>query len=199
MLVARYRHRLPADYAMARIRARIAERAAAWDAMPGLVFKVFAIEDRAHGAAANAYGSLYLWRDPAAAADFLAGPGFRSVVESFGRPRIETWLAFDAALGAAGTARVVCEDARLVGPAAELGDLRESERARSRELAGQEGVLATIVGLDTAAWRLTRFTLRADPAAADSVAEIAHLASPGLATAPGLRSPIPVSGVSRCP
>ena len=54
MLVARYRHRLPADYPMDRIRARVAERAPAWDAIPGLIFKAVTVEERARGAAANA-------------------------------------------------------------------------------------------------------------------------------------------------
>ncbi len=39
MLIARYRHRLPADYDMDRIRDRIAARRPAWDDAPGLVFK----------------------------------------------------------------------------------------------------------------------------------------------------------------
>ena len=185
MLVTRYRHRLPADYAMDRIRARITERAPAWEAVPGLVLKAFAIADRAHGAGANAYSSLYLWNDAGAAADFLAGPGFASVVASFGRPQIETWLAFDLGFGSAETAGALFEETRLIGADEDLGGLRGTERARSRDLAGQPGILATLVGLDAAGWRLTRFTLRAAAGAAPSGAEIAHLATPGLAVARG--------------
>lgn len=186
MLVVRYRHRLPADYALGRIRARIAERAAAWEAVPGLIVKAFTLEDRARGAAANAYSSLYLWSDLSAATAFLAGPGFRSVVEAFGRPRVEMWLPFDVQFGAAETSRSVSEETRLVGSEEDVGDLHETERARSRDLAGQHGCLLTIVGLDTAEWRLTRFTLRADTPLAPRSAEIARLASPGLATARSL-------------
>lgn len=183
MLIARYRHRLPADYPMERIRARVAERAPAWDAIAGLVFKAVTIEDRARGAAANAYSSFYLWQHAGAAANFLAGPSFRAVVESFGRPRVDIWLAFAVSFGAAATGRVVSEETRLTAPDADLGTLRAREQSRGREIAGQSGVFASLVGLDTAHWRLTRFTLRAEPAAETFGAEIAHVAGPGLAAA----------------
>ncbi|MCJ2056510.1 DUF4865 family protein [Methylobacterium sp. J-048] len=186
MLVARYRHRLPADYPMERIRARIAERAPAWDAMPGLVFKAVTIEERVRGAAANAYSSLYLWRDAGAAADFLVGSGFRAVIESFGRPHVETWLAFDVSLGAAATTVALSEEMRPVGPDADLTRLRETEQARGRDLAAQPGILASVAGLDPMAWRLTRFTLHADPTDARPQAEVAYLAAPGLAALRGL-------------
>ena len=183
MLIARYRHRLPADYPMDRIRARVAERASAWDAIAGLVFKAVTIEDRARGAAANAYSSLYLWQDADAAVDFLGAPGFRAVVEGFGRPRVDIWLAFAVAFGTAATGHVVSEETRPTASDADLGTLRVREQARGREIAGQSGVLASMAGLDTAQWRLTRFTLRTEPAADTAGAEIAHVAGPGLAAA----------------
>jgi len=186
MLVARYRHRLPADYPMDRIRARIAERAPAWDAMPGLVLKAFAIEERTRGVAAHAYSSLYLWRDAGAAAEFLIGPGFRAVIESFGRPQVETWLPLDVSLGAAATRVALSEETRQIGPDEDLGQLRETEQVRGRDIAGRPGVLATLVGLEPATWRLTRFTLRADRAYAQSGTEVVHLAAPGLAALRGL-------------
>ncbi|WP_457104216.1 DUF4865 family protein [Methylobacterium sp. P5_C11] len=185
MLITRYRHRLPTDYAMDGIRERVAARAAAWDAAPGLVFKAFAIEDRARGAAANAYSSLYLWRDAGAAADFLAGPGFRAVIESFGRPRIETWLAVAFAFGSSASACALSEVTRLVAPVEDLATLRDDEGQRGYDVAAESDVLATIAGLDPDGWRLTRFTLRAEPAAGMAGTEIAHLAAPGLAAARG--------------
>ncbi|MGT2485866.1 DUF4865 family protein [Methylobacterium oryzae CBMB20] len=75
MLIARYRHRLPADYAMDRIRARVAARAPAWDAVPGLVFKALTIEDRARGAADNAYSSSICGRMPAPPPPSWPAPG----------------------------------------------------------------------------------------------------------------------------
>lgn len=151
--------------------------------MPGLVFKAFTIGDRARGAAANAYSSLYLWQDADAAADFLVGPGFRAVVESFGRPRVDTWLAVAVGFGAAATGRFLTDASGAVAPDMDLATLRERERARARQIAGRRDVLASMAGLDAGHWQLTRFTLWAEPAAEASGAEIAYLAAPGLAAA----------------
>jgi hypothetical protein len=42
-----------------------------------------------------------------------------------------------------------------------------------------------LVGLEPATWRLTRFTLQADRADAQSGTEVVHLAAPGLAALRG--------------
>ncbi|MCJ2014859.1 DUF4865 family protein [Methylobacterium sp. J-076] len=180
MILARYRHRLPADYDLGRIRSRIAARGPAWDLAPGLVFKAFTLEDRRQGARENAYSSLYLWQDAGAAADFLAGPGFAAVLEAFGRPRIDLWLPFDVRIGAAGHARSLAITDHTLPPEADLGAGRREEAARGRTLCGEPDVLAVLHGLDPAGWRLTRFVLRAGEPAAGA-GEIVHLAAPGLA------------------
>ena len=183
MLLAHYRHRLPADYDLTRIRERIAARGPSWDAAPGLIFKAFTLGDRHEGAATTAYSSLYLWRDPAAAADFLAGPGFASVVATFGRPRIETWLPLAVDPGPAATATALVRADRLLPEGVDLGAERHAEIGSSRRRASASGVLATIVGLDPADWRLTRFTLGAPAPLQDgdrACGTIVHLAGPGL-------------------
>lgn len=180
MFLARYRHRLPADYDPGRIRARIATRGPTWDDAPGLVFKAFTLEDRSRGAHENAYSSLYLWRDAGAAADFLAGPGFAAVLDAFGRPRMDLWLPFDVRLGPASQARSLAVTHRILMPEAELGAVRREEAALGHALCAEPDVLAVLCGLDPSGWRLTRFVLRAgEPATGDG--EIVHLAAPGLA------------------
>lgn len=177
MFLTRYRHRLPADYAMERIRDRIAARGPNWDTAPGLVFKAFTLENRERGAPANAYSSLYLWQDPRAAANFFAGPGFAAVVATFGRPRTESWLPFAIRLGAADTARRLVVSERVLAPEANLTAERHAEEQRAQATAAEPDVLAVLVGLDTLSWRLTRFDLRSDEA---GPSEILHLAAPGL-------------------
>ncbi|MEL6061029.1 MULTISPECIES: DUF4865 family protein [unclassified Methylobacterium] len=184
MILTRYRHPLPADYDMARIRDRVAARGPLWDDAPGLVFKAFTIEDRARGAAANAYSSLYLWHDPAAAAGFFAGAAFQAVIETFGRPRTEVWLPFTVSPGGAAGARSLAITERILAADADLAAERRAEAEQGGALAAEPDVLAVVSGLDPAAWRLVRFVLRADGPAAGTP-EIAHLAAPGIAVLRG--------------
>lgn len=178
MILMRYRHRLPADYDLERIRDRVAARGSRFDAVPGLVFKAFTLEDRGRGATVNAYSSLYLWRDPEAAADFFAGPGFAAVVGSFGRPRVETWLVFDLQFGRATGARSLAMTGRDLAEEADLATERNKEADAGRAVSGEADVLVSVSGLDTRDWRLTRFTLTDD---GSGPADILHLSSPGLA------------------
>ena len=72
MFMMQYTHRLPADYEMRRIRERAAARGPEWDFYPGLFFKAFLVRERGKcGADANAYSSLYLWRDARAPVLFI--------------------------------------------------------------------------------------------------------------------------------
>jgi hypothetical protein len=164
---------------MGRIRDRVAARGPAWDDAPGLVFKAFTVEERARGNAANAYSSLYLWRDPVAAADFFAGPAFAAVVATFGRPRAEVWLPVTVSPGPAARARSLAVAERSLPPEADLVAERRAEAEQGAALATAPDVLAVVSGLDPAGWRLVRFVLRAGLPVAG--AEIAHLAAPGLA------------------
>jgi hypothetical protein len=185
MLAMQYRHRLPADYPMARIRGRVAERGPAWNETPGLGFKAFLLRERGRlGAEENAYASLCLWGKAGAALDFLTDARFASVAESFGRPRIDTWLALDARAAPAGPARTLIREAVPVEPGTGLGALRAAEAERNRAALAREGRLAVLSALDTGAWRLLRLTLSAEPPARSEQAnayEILHLARPGWA------------------
>jgi hypothetical protein len=181
-----YRHRLPSDAAMDGIRARIAARGPLWDAVPGLGFKAFTLEERAAGSPENAYASLYFWLDPRAAMSFLADERFRAVVEAFGRPEIDTWMPLDVRAGAAGRTGFLDRSEASVPLGTDLGDLIRSEAERNRDLAETSGVLAAVSGLDPRTWRITRFTLRAGAPASGAPSSILHLARPGLP--PAIRS-----------
>lgn len=182
MLMMRYRHRLPAEHDMAGIRARIASRAPLWDATPGLAFKAFSVSERGrHGACDNAYASTYLWLDPAAAVDFLADSRFRSVVDAFGRPPVETWLPLGVKAGRPGIPGFLHRETAVVGAGADLGRLRAAE-AETGRAAVEAGALAVVSGLDPATWHLTRFTLTQDaPTTGEPAEAIVHLAASGWA------------------
>lgn len=93
MIAAQYEIPLPADYDMAVIHRRIAERGSALDDRAGLGLKAYLVRDVADGSPVNAYAPFYLWRDPAALAAFhWEGQGFGGIVRDFGRPAVRTWI-----------------------------------------------------------------------------------------------------------
>lgn len=86
-----YSFTLPADYDMAIIRRRIAEKGPMLDGFPGLLFKAYLWAERDFSRE-NLYAPLYLWRETEGMNRFLSGEGFRSLVAAFGRPAIRTWV-----------------------------------------------------------------------------------------------------------
>ncbi|MFM0553521.1 DUF4865 family protein [Paraburkholderia sediminicola] len=185
MLIKQYEHRLPADYAMSQIRTRGQTRGPLWDHAEGLAFKAFALRERdQHGAPHNAYASIYLWFDEAEAARFVTGPRFEAVIESFGRPPIQTWLPLAVHAGHAAPALSIYREEVVVGEGVDLGELSAAETERNARIATREDVVVSLVGLDTFSWKLARFTLSSAPLRPiEGLAgyEIAYLAAPGLA------------------
>lgn len=186
MLAKQYIHRLPADYDMDIIRRRAAARGPEWDATPGLAFKGFVARERGrHGAIGNVYSSVYLWRDPAGAAEFIFDDRFRAVTSSFGRPRIETWLPFDARRGPAAQARTLYREDVGLPDSVDYPAVRAREIERNAMLAAQSDTLAVVTALDLAAWHLVRLTVSAeapDPSRAGTPYQVLYLARPELAS-----------------
>lgn len=187
MLAIHYAHRLPADYDMSLIRHRAADRGPLWDELPGLVFKVFAGRERGvHGARHNLYASVYLWADPAAAGQFLMGQAFDAVIDSFGRPSIDSWLPLDWRPGRVAQARTLYREALPIDPLVERELLLAAEVERNQAIAADADTCAVFVALDLHAWELVRFTLSASaavPRAGAEAYEVLYLAQPGLAAA----------------
>ena len=63
MYAMQYRITLPSDYDMSIIRERVARTGHLMDGFDGLGFKVYGIQEKARGAARNAYAPFYLWHD----------------------------------------------------------------------------------------------------------------------------------------
>ncbi len=86
---------LPRDYDMQIIRDRVRSAGSVLDGRKGLLFKAYGIREHGvDGSPVNQYAPFYVWSSASAAAEFLAGERalFPRVIESFGRPRIRTWL-----------------------------------------------------------------------------------------------------------
>ncbi|KVG64354.1 DUF4865 family protein [Burkholderia pseudomultivorans] len=186
MLTASYVHRLPADYDLEIIRARVRERGRRWDDAPELLFKGFLLREAGrYGATENAYASLYLWRDDRAFAQFVTDGRYRVVTDSFGRAPIEVQVALDARRGRASAARFARLDAIDIPADADLDAALAQEVARNRETAARPGIVAAAVSLDALRWRLTRIALadrEPDDGAAGTVYQVLHLAQPLLHT-----------------
>jgi Domain of unknown function (DUF4865) len=187
MLALRYAHRLPADYALERIRARAATRGPLWDATPGLAFKAFAVRTRGvAGASGNVYASIYLWLDAAAATDMLADPDrFGAVIAAFGRPSVDIGLPLAARTKGDGSdVRALVQDEVALDADVDPATLRASEAARVADALGDPDVLAAVSALDPTAWRLTRTVLLRTPVEAvrsGTAYDVAYLARPGWA------------------
>ena len=185
MLAKQYTHRLPVDYDMGRIRQRAATRGPLWDNTEKLAFKGFVARERGqYGANNNAYASVYLWLDARGAADFIMDDRFQAVIDTFGRPRIETWLPLDARKGPARQARALYREDLDLSETTDRAALRAAEIARNDGLAVQADTLAAVTALDPWSWRLIRLTLSADLPDASrpgTAYKVLHLAQPGLA------------------
>jgi hypothetical protein len=188
MIIAHYAHRLPVNHNIKLIRARAKERGMLWDAVPELYFKGFLLrESGQHGAIANNYSSLYLWRQDEAFRDFLVTGRYRIVTDSFGRAEIQTRFALDARKGNATKPLFAYKEELDIPLDADLTAAFASEIERNREVAEQAGTVAAVVGVDTQNWKFTRILLSAnEPSGKDpGVAyEILHLARPLLDTLP---------------
>lgn len=191
MLIAQYTHRLPADYDLGIIRDRARARGPLWDALPELHFKAFLLRTAGqHGAGtgANAYASLYLWRQDAAFRDFLVEGRYQGVIDSFGRADIHTRVALDARRGPTAQARFAWIEDVALDPDADLAATLAREIARNREAAGAAGIVAATVGIDARDWTLRRVLLSEHAPAsapASTVYEVLHLARPLLDALPG--------------
>jgi len=193
MYAMQYAFTLPADYDMAVIRRRIADKGRALDGFPGLAFKAYLFSDRAdsrHRTTANRYAPFYLWADVAGASRFIESAGFAALADSFGRPAIRNWLAWEPALaGALAQARWATLETRPVDLGEDLSALAANEASwraaiqlPSHRHAPSAGLpLARLGGLDAANWSLLRLSLwQALPATgqyAGELFEIGYLAS----------------------
>jgi hypothetical protein len=188
MIIAHYAHRLPANHDIKLIRARAKDRGVLWDAVPELYFKGFLLrESGQHGAIANNYSSLYLWRQDEAFRDFLVTGRYRIVTDSFGRADIQTRFALEARKGDATKPRFAYKEELDIPLDADLTAAFANEIERNREVAEQAGTVAAVVGVDAQNWKFTRILLSAnEPSGKDhGVAyEILHLARPLLDTLP---------------
>ena len=182
MILARYLHRLPADYDIGIIRSRAQRIAAEWDAVPDLHFKAFLLQEKGkNGALASTYSSLYVWKREEALRTFLTGGRFKVVTNSFGRPAIDVRVLLDARRGPARNARIAVIEEAVLPPDADPTDFLVEEEGRNRALVQWPEIVAAVAAVDTLNWRVLRAVLAEKPTAVlpqGTAYEVLHLAKP---------------------
>jgi len=162
MIAMQYTIVLPADYDMAIIRRRIADKGHLLDDFPGLAFKAWlhaACDDDALPGCDNLYAPFYLWRDSEGMNTFLNGAGFAALSHDFGRPVVRNWVPWQVEL--AGDLRGAACATREIVTLPDPADLAASQRAEAApaRAAMADGALAAVTACNPADWTLVRFRL----------------------------------------
>jgi hypothetical protein len=159
MIAMHYRFPLPADYDMAIIDRRIAEKGHFTDGFPGLCFKAY-LSARAGQALENAYAPFYVWHTVEGMNAFLNGPGFAALTRSFGRPAVALWAVWQAELAPGFEhARFAAIERQPIAPGTDLAALRAAETAAAVDAVRSGGALGAVAGFEPGTWTLLRFTL----------------------------------------
>jgi hypothetical protein len=100
MIAMQYSFTLPADYDMSIIDRRIRDKGPLLDGFPRLRIKAYLSARKQDAGFENLYAPFYLWDEPEGVDSFLSSPGFAAVTQDFGWPSVQTWLVWQADLGA---------------------------------------------------------------------------------------------------
>ncbi|RDI98650.1 DUF4865 family protein [Dyella solisilvae] len=159
MIAMQYSFTLPADYDMAIVRRRIADKGPSLDHFDGLLLKAYLHATRGEQSAENLYAPFYVWRDSEAMQRFLGSPGFAALTQAFGWPSIRCWQVWDAYLSPqARQARFATREIRPIAPYAALDALRDEAReALHRDT--ERGALAAVTAFEPTTWSWVSFRL----------------------------------------
>jgi hypothetical protein len=159
MIAMQYSFTLPADYDMSIIDRRIRDKGPLLDGFPRLRIKAYLSARKQDAGFENLYAPFYLWDEPEGVDSFLSSPGFAAVTQDFGWPSVQTWLVWQADLGAdLGNAAYATRVIRPIAPFSNLADQRDGAAAAMRA-ARQQGALAAIAAFDPTKWLLVEFAL----------------------------------------
>lgn len=168
MFAMQYPIALPSDYDMEILHKRVEAASSMLDDRAGLGFKAYLLRERGvAGSSVNEYAPFYVWRDPAAAADFLLrGGGFQNIIRSFGRVRLRTWLGASVLAGPARGAHATVGTLRTgLLPPDESQDGMGLKELMDREIealcahASHPDVHTVVLAVDPQSWQSVRFTL----------------------------------------
>lgn len=183
MMAMQYSFTVPADYDMSIIDRRIRDKGPMLDGFPGLGFKAYLSARKGEfGSRENLYAPFYLWQQPYGASDFLTGPGFEGLTQSFGWPRVKTWIVWHAETEPAlADAKFAAEEVIAIEPYSALADIRDEEARRAQRETRQADVLASVSAFEPTSWTLVRFSLRRSApliAGSSQIYRVGHVSLP---------------------
>ena len=195
-MLLHYEFMLPPSFDMDAIRRRIEEKRHLFDHHPGLVWKAWLLADGARQPGqANGYAPLYLFEDAGALRDFLLGPLYAGVTQTFG------WVqpASGPLLGAAAPALHAARSCSLaVSPVrSHAGLLAQAERRPP----AASGLLGHTTMFDVGRMQLRQYTFWAcDAAELPAAAEGGRVYEVGAVSAPAsVPASLPVANAARVP
>lgn len=152
MIAMQYSFTLPADYDMAIVRRRIAEKGPSLDHFDGLHLKAYLHATKGEHSGENLYAPFYVWRDSEAMQRFLGGAGFQALAQAFGWPSIRCWQVWDAYLPPqARQARFASREVHPIAPYTALDDLRNIARETlQRDV--ERSAIAAVTAFEPTTW-----------------------------------------------
>ncbi|MCB8821253.1 DUF4865 family protein [Microvirga rosea] len=183
MMAMQYSLTLPADYDMSIIDRRIRDKGPLLDGYPNLLFKAYLRAAKGDlGSRDNLYAPFYLWEGAEGASSFLCGPGFQAIIRDFGRPSVNTWIVWSAAIGPdVKAAKFATREIMPIGSHEALDGTQKSEsNVAQHELNG--AALASVTGFEPTTWSRVRCRLWSappviDPAAGTQVYRVGHVST----------------------
>jgi hypothetical protein len=181
VIAMQYSFTLPADYDMAIVRQRIADKGHLLDHFDGLLLKSYLHAERGPTSHENLYAPFYVWRDSAAMQRFLGSEGFANLAAAFGWPSIRIWPVWDVYLSPeARHARFASRHIQSIAPYTALDVMREEQRQLLQHDV-ERGALAAVSAFEPTTWTHVNFRLwdETRPAQqADQWYDVGHISQP---------------------
>jgi Domain of unknown function (DUF4865) len=153
-LLMQYETPLPDDFDMEGIRTRVREKAGAFDQLPGMFVKFYAVNDLTTGPL-NEYSSIYLWSKPSFLTSFFTGDLFENYANAFARP-VPRWALVHQVNGDFSQlrrTRVAIRQNIGIPRNVHVGQFVHSWEKRQHS----PNVLARVIAIDPAHWELVDF------------------------------------------
>ena len=180
-VLMQYETPLPDDFDMDGVRTRVREKAGAFDQLPGLFVKFYAVNE-VTAAPLNEYSSIYLWSKASFLTGFFTGDFFDNYANAFGRPTPRWALVHqvDGDFSQIQQTRMALRQTIGIPRKSPIGQFVKSWEERQN----RSNVSAWLIAIDPAHWELIDFQFTAERVAHPAgvnlhLYDIVHVSLPG--------------------